>query len=214
MLWSMLSEKLAHRERIKGPDAGKGPASLGHVADCVRACVCVPVLNYNGMILSDASWICMKQEAGAMWACRYVMCMQLDRGSICLAKQDTFLTAKTPTSEHLRLVASICKQGFGQQALKSASVSFKTFFFENPNSEVLGMPINMQKLFSCSFPWSPFNLLEGGKQSPSFGHFALFPAQCTRALAHLWRYKRTLGFARTVSDSKSLYLLQGLASNL
>lgn len=39
-------------------------------------------------------------------------------------------------------------------------------FFENPNSKVLGMPINMQKLFGCSFPWSPFNLLEGGKQSP------------------------------------------------
>lgn len=54
MLWSMLSEKLAHRERIQGPGAGKGPASLGHLADCVCVCVYVPVLNYNGMILSDA----------------------------------------------------------------------------------------------------------------------------------------------------------------
>lgn len=44
--------------------------------------------------------------------------------------------------------------------------------------------------------------LASWKEGSSVGHFALFPVQHTRALAHLWRYKRTLGFARTASDSK------------
>lgn len=61
------------------------------------------------------------------------------------------------------------------------------------------MPIKMQKLFSCSFLPSPFSLLEEGS---SVVHFALYPVQHTRSLAHLWRHKRTLGFARTASDSK------------
>lgn len=41
MLWSILSEKLPHREEIKGPSTVKGPASAGCIADSICVCVCM-----------------------------------------------------------------------------------------------------------------------------------------------------------------------------
>lgn len=162
---------------------------------CESVCVCTALLrpDYNGMILSNARWICMKQEAGATWACRYVMCMQLDGGSICLAKQDTLLRAKMPTSNHLRFAARICKQGLENRHRNQPQLHWdlSSFWFENHNCKILTVPINMQKLFSCSFPWSPFSLLEGDKQCQSL---------CTLSSATL---QSSGSFVETKKDSGS-----------
>lgn len=180
---------------------------------CVRVCVCLSS--------TTMAWFWV-MHAEYAWSRRLVPCEPVDMWCACnwTGGQSVWLSKTHFWQPKRRLQSTFGSQRvFANRGLDNRHWNQPLFhskhpFFENPNSKVLGMPINMQKLFGCSFPWSPFNLLEGGKQSPSFGHFALFPAQCTRALAHLWRYKRTLGFARTVSDSKSLYLLRGLASNL
>lgn len=44
--------------------------------------------------------------------------------------------------------------------------------------------------------------LASWKEGSNITHFALLTVQLTRSLSHLWRYKRTLGFGRTGSDTK------------
>lgn len=122
-----------------------------------------------------------------------MMCMQLDRGSACLAKQEPLVRAKMPTSNH-----TVCKRVW---ALKSALASLEGWassVLKISTVKCCPCPLTCRSCSAVAFHDLP---LASWKEGSYITHSALLTVQL-RGLSHLWRYKRTLGFARTASDSK------------
>lgn len=215
MLWSILSEKMSQRQGIKGPSVVKGPASARCVAEsvCPWVCVCVCARHSPDLTTMARFWATHAEYAWSrrlvprepvnMW-CAYNWTV----GQSAWLSKVHFWEPKCQlqTTSGLQL-------GFANRDLEGRHWNQPRLHWvwvpsvlKIPTVKSWPCPLTCRSCSAVAFCGLP---LASWKEGSSVSHFALFPVQHTRALAHLWRYKRTPGFAKLPQTQKYSYLLRG-----